>query len=81
MARTRRKLQNVAEVSSGVLWAKPTVEQNLVLEIGTREQVSVNEDVVLKEVGKTYHVCPTYNGGRDRQAAPTIRNRTPCSCR
>jgi alcohol dehydrogenase (cytochrome c) len=25
----------------------------------------VNENAVLKEVGKTYHVCPTYNGGRD----------------
>jgi hypothetical protein len=25
----------------------------------------VNEGAVLKEVGKTYHVCPTYNGGRD----------------
>ena len=47
------------------LWAKPTVEQNLVLEIGSKGLVTVNEDVVLKEVGKTYHVCPTYNGGRD----------------
>ena len=27
--------------------------------------VTVNEDVVLKEIGKTYHVCPSYNGGRD----------------
>ena len=25
----------------------------------------MNEDAVLKEIGKTYHVCPTYNGGRD----------------
>ncbi|MGH9255350.1 MAG: pyrroloquinoline quinone-dependent dehydrogenase [Vicinamibacterales bacterium] len=47
------------------LWAKPTVEQNLVLEIGQNGAVTVNEDVVLKETGKTYHVCPTYNGGRD----------------
>jgi alcohol dehydrogenase (cytochrome c) len=47
------------------LWAKQTTEQNLVLEIGQNGLVTVNEDVVLKEVGKTYDVCPTYLGGRD----------------
>ena len=47
------------------LWAKPTVEQNLVARIDPKGLVTVNEDVVLKEVGKTYHICPTYNGGRD----------------
>jgi alcohol dehydrogenase (cytochrome c) len=47
------------------LWAKPTVEQNLVQRIDEKGLVTVNEDVVLKEVGKTYHICPTYQGGRD----------------
>jgi alcohol dehydrogenase (cytochrome c) len=47
------------------LWAKQTTEQNLVAKIDPKGRVTVNEDVVLKEVGKTYHVCPTYNGGRD----------------
>jgi len=47
------------------LWARPTTEQNLVARIDPKGLVTVNEDVVLKEVGKTYHVCPTYNGGRD----------------
>jgi alcohol dehydrogenase (cytochrome c) len=47
------------------LWAKPTTEQNLVAGIDAKGLVTVNEDAVLKEVGKTYHVCPTYNGGRD----------------
>ena len=47
------------------LWAKPTTEQNLVARIDPKGLVTVNEDVVLKEVGKTYHICPTYNGGRD----------------
>jgi alcohol dehydrogenase (cytochrome c) len=47
------------------LWAKPTTEQNLVARIDAKGLVTVNEDVVLKEVGKTYRVCPTYNGGRD----------------
>jgi hypothetical protein len=27
--------------------------------------VPVNENVVLKEVGKTYHMCPTFAGDRD----------------
>jgi alcohol dehydrogenase (cytochrome c) len=47
------------------LWAKPTVEQNLVGRIDERGLVTVNESSVLKEVDKTYHICPTYNGGRD----------------
>jgi alcohol dehydrogenase (cytochrome c) len=47
------------------LWAKQTNEQNLVARIDPKGLVTVNEDAVLKEIGKTYHVCPTYNGGRD----------------
>ena len=47
------------------LWAKPTNEQNLVAQIDPKGLVTVNEDVVLKEVGKTYSICPTYGGGRD----------------
>jgi alcohol dehydrogenase (cytochrome c) len=47
------------------LWAKPTAEQNIVARIDPKGLVTVNENAVLKEVGKTYHVCPTYNGGRD----------------
>ena len=47
------------------LWARETNEQNLVASIDAKGLVTVNEDVVLKEVGKTYHVCPTYGGGRD----------------
>ncbi len=47
------------------LWAKPTTEQNIVARIDPKGFVTVNEDAVLKEIGKTYHVCPTYYGGRD----------------
>src|SRR5215475_10483061 len=47
------------------LWARATNEQNVVAKIDAKGLVTVNEDVVLKELGKTYHVCPTYNGGRD----------------
>ena len=47
------------------LWAKQTVEQNLVARIDGKGQVSVNEAVVLSDVNKTYQICPTYGGGRD----------------
>jgi alcohol dehydrogenase (cytochrome c) len=47
------------------LWAKATTMQNLVDKIDGKGLVTVNENVVLKEVGKTYFMCPTYNGGRD----------------
>jgi alcohol dehydrogenase (cytochrome c) len=47
------------------LWARPTNEQNLVARIDAKGLVTVNEDAVLKDVTKTYHVCPTYLGGRD----------------
>jgi alcohol dehydrogenase (cytochrome c) len=47
------------------LWARPTTEQNLVARIDPKGLVTVNEDVVLKDVNKTYHICPTYGGGRD----------------
>ena len=47
------------------LWARQTVEQNLVARIDGKGLVTVNEDVVLKDVNKTYSICPTYGGGRD----------------
>jgi alcohol dehydrogenase (cytochrome c) len=47
------------------LWAKQTVEQNLVANIGPKGQVTVNEDMVMKDLTKTYEICPTYAGGRD----------------
>ena len=47
------------------LWAKQTAEQNLVTAIGPKGQVSVNEDVVMTDLKKTYQICPTYVGGRD----------------
>ena len=37
----------------------------IVARIDGKGQVTVNEDVVLKDVNKTYSICPTYSGGRD----------------
>jgi alcohol dehydrogenase (cytochrome c) len=47
------------------LWAKSTVEQNVVARIGPKGEVTPNEDVVMKEFNKAYRICPTYTGGRD----------------
>ncbi len=47
------------------LWAKSTTMQNLVEKIDGKGLVTVNENVVLKDISKTYFMCPTYNGGRD----------------
>jgi alcohol dehydrogenase (cytochrome c) len=47
------------------LWAKQTVQQNLVAKIDPKGLVTVNEDMVMKDVTKTYAICPTYAGGRD----------------
>src|SRR5262252_3692946 len=47
------------------LWAKQTAEQNLVTRITPKGDVTVNEDVVMKDLKKTYQFCPTYVGGRD----------------
>jgi len=47
------------------LWAKQTVEQNIVARIDGKGMVSVNEAMVLSDVNKTYRICPTYSGGRD----------------
>ena len=47
------------------LWAKQTVEQNLVAKIDGKGLVSVNEASVISDVNKTYHICPTFTGGKD----------------
>jgi alcohol dehydrogenase (cytochrome c) len=47
------------------LWAKQTVEQNLVKSIDGKGRVSINEDVVVSDLNKTYQICPTFTGGRD----------------
>ena len=47
------------------LWAKQTVEQNIISRIDGKGLVSVNEANVLSDVNKTYRICPTYSGGRD----------------
>jgi len=47
------------------LWAKQTVDQNIVAKIDGKGTVSVNENVVISDLNKTYRVCPTFSGGRD----------------
>ena len=47
------------------LWAKQTVEQNLIAKIDGKGLVSVNEASVISDVKKTYRICPTFTGGKD----------------
>ena len=47
------------------LWAKQTVEQNLVAKIDGKGLVTVNEDVVLRTSTRPITICPTFSGGRD----------------
>src|SRR6202012_6059138 len=39
--------------------------QNLVDHIDNKGKVSVNQNMLMRDVNKTYHICPTYAGGRD----------------
>ena len=48
------------------LWARPTVDQNVVLGIdGTSGQVTVNPDTLFVEIGQERFVCPTALGGKN----------------
>ncbi len=53
------------EAKGDFLWAKSTAVQNLVSKIDAKGLVTVNEAVVMRDVNKTYHQCPTHAGGRD----------------
>src|SRR5690606_1899651 len=47
-------------------YARATNYQNLIADVDDETGlVTVNEDVVLDEVGVEYFICPTYGGGRD----------------
>ncbi|MGZ9810202.1 outer membrane protein assembly factor BamB family protein [Pseudoroseicyclus sp. H15] len=72
---TQRVLTGVP-CKTGVMWqfdaetgdfiyARATVEQNLIDNIDGDGLVTVNEDAVLSTVGETVYHCPTYLGGRD----------------
>jgi alcohol dehydrogenase (cytochrome c) len=47
------------------LWAKQTGVQNMVKSIDARGKVTVNPDLLMTDLKKTYHQCPTHAGGRD----------------
>jgi alcohol dehydrogenase (cytochrome c) len=47
------------------LWAKPTVFQNLVNGIDAKGKVTLNPAMLMTDLQKTYHQCPTHAGGRD----------------
>jgi alcohol dehydrogenase (cytochrome c) len=47
------------------IYARNTVVQNMISKVDNRGNVTLNNDTILKEVGKTYEVCPTFLGGKD----------------
>src|SRR5690606_40702561 len=48
------------------LWARPTVEQNVVLDIdGASGDVAVNPETIFVELGQERFVCPTALGGKN----------------
>jgi alcohol dehydrogenase (cytochrome c) len=47
------------------LWAKQTTVQNLVNKIDNRGKVTINPEMVMTDIHKTYPICPTHAGGRD----------------
>jgi len=47
------------------LWAKQTAVQNLVDRIDNKGKVTINRDMVMTDIHKTYSICPTHAGGRD----------------
>ena len=51
------------------LWATPTVRQNVIDNIdGATGTVTVNQEVVFREVEQEAFVCPTWAGGKDWEA-------------
>jgi glucose dehydrogenase len=51
------------------LWAKETVEQNVVSHIDPRTgRVTLNEAVIPQEIDKEYFICPSFYGGKVWQA-------------
>ena len=51
------------------LWATPTVEQNVVVDIdGATGEVTENPEIIFRETEQIVYVCPTWLGGKDWEA-------------
>ena len=51
------------------LWARPTVEQNVVADIdGKTGKVTGEPDSIPTEMGQTLNICPSMHGGKDWEA-------------
>ena len=51
------------------LWATPTVEQNVIIDIdGSTGEVTENPEVIFREAEQIVFVCPTWLGGKDWEA-------------
>lgn len=51
------------------LWATPTVRQNVITGIdGATGEVSLNEEVIFRELEQVMFICPSWAGGKDWEA-------------
>ena len=51
------------------LWATPTVRQNVITGIdGATGEVSLNEEVIFRELEQEMFICPSWAGGKDWEA-------------
>ena len=51
------------------LWATPTVPQNVIIGIdGATGEVSLNEEVIFRELEQVMFICPSWAGGKDWEA-------------
>lgn len=75
-ANEQRKVLAGVPCKTGIFWnldaktgefifARSTVFQNMISKIDTKGNVTLNDASILKEVGKSYAVCPTFLGGKD----------------
>lgn len=56
---------NLDAKTGDFIYARSTVIQNMISKIDTKGNVTLNNATIMKEVGKTYEVCPTFVGGKD----------------
>ena len=50
------------------LWATPTVEQNVIVDIDGTGGVTENPEIIFREAEQIVFVCPTWTGGKDWEA-------------
>ena len=56
------------------LWATPTIHQNVITDISGSGEVTVNDELIFREVDVEKHVCPSLAGGTEAGAYSPLTN-------